>query len=134
MSRRAVDVVEEGVERLDALLQPRRQRAHSWPDRTRGMMSNGMIRSAASVVAIDGEGDADPAEEEFRLLAAMFQQLRRGRFQPVLQDAVRIPAVAVMAAHLVEDRLCRHRVSSIPRCGHPVQRLASGPHDKSLVA
>ena len=45
---RAVDVVEEGVDRLDALLEAARSRSHSAADRMRGMTSNGISRSWAS--------------------------------------------------------------------------------------
>ena len=83
-----VDVVEEAVERLDPLLQALRQRAPIPAfGMTRGMMSNGIRRSAPALVAVDGEGDADAVEQQVGLAALLRDALGRRLGQPVGERA-----------------------------------------------
>ncbi len=53
-------------------------------------------------VAIDGKGNADPAEQQFRLLAAIFQGVRRRLLQPAGELLVGRTEVAVGAVHFIE--------------------------------
>ena len=72
------------------------------------MMSNGMMRSSASALAIDGEGDAGAPEQEFGLGAPQLQKFPRRLVQPLLQAFVTRPTGAVGQRHFVEGT--RHRV------------------------
>ena len=53
-------------------------------------------------VAIDGEGDADPAEQQLRLLAAIFQGVRRRLLQPAGELQVGRAEVAAGPVHFIE--------------------------------
>ncbi len=78
-------------------------RCHSAAATIRGTRSNGKIRSAAGVVAVDVEGDAHVQQRAFgRLLAA--QQLAVGqRVDELAERARRRPRLAVGVEHLVEE-------------------------------
>src|SRR4029079_9961694 len=53
-------------------------------------------------VAIDGEGDADPAEQELGFGAAMTEDVRRDAVEPALEELVAGPAVPVREDHFIK--------------------------------
>ena len=53
-------------------------------------------------IAIDREGDADPAEQQLRFLAAIFQGVGRRLLQPAGELLVGRAEVAAGAVHLIE--------------------------------
>src|SRR6185437_9301447 len=67
-------------------------------------------------VAIDGKGDADPAEQQLRLLATIFQSIRRRLPQPAGELQIGRTEVSVGTVHFVE-RNCHtsRRVSAAMR-------------------
>jgi len=111
---RAIDVLQEQVECPHPLFEPAREMRpfRSGEDARDDVEGDQPLLGFR--VAVDGEGDADPAEEELRLLPAMFQELWRRGCQPFLQHPVGLPALTVMAVHLVEDRARLHRVRRLP--------------------
>ena len=98
-----VDVVEEEVERLDALLEAALAACPiPLAARMRGMMSNGISRSVAVGLAVDGEGDADAAEQKLGLAPAVLQHLGRDLPKPAGQVPDRRAGSALRPVHLVE--------------------------------
>ena len=97
-----IDVAQEHVERADPLLQALFQqrpflRRHDPRDHVEGdqpLLGFG--------VAIDREGDADPAEQQFRLLAAIFEGVRRRLLQPAGELLIGRAEVAAGAIHFIE--------------------------------
>ena len=53
-------------------------------------------------VAIDRKGDADPAEQQFGFLAAIFQRVRRRLLEPAGELLVGRTKVAAQAVHFIE--------------------------------
>ncbi|VDC49472.1 hypothetical protein BREV_BREV_03595 [Brevundimonas mediterranea] len=101
---RPVDVLQEGVDGGDPLLQPLLQPApfvgadDARDDIERDQPLVGFL------VAIDGEGHAHPAEEQLGLARARLQQIRRGVFQPGRQGLVAVADRPRSAAvHFVES-------------------------------
>ena len=87
---------------LDALLQALgRASSHSALGMTRGMVSNGIRRSAPGFVAVDGEGDADAVEQQVGLAALLGNALGRGFGEPVGERAEMRAHLAIGRAHLV---------------------------------
>ena len=97
-----IDVAQEHVERahplLQALLQdrpfPGRHDPRDHVERDQPFLGLG--------VAIDGKGDADPAEQQLRLLAAILQRLRRRLLQPAGEFLVGRTDVAAGPIHFIE--------------------------------
>ena len=75
---------------------------HSFADMIRGITSNGNQPFLGFGVAIDGKGDADPAEQQLRLLAAIFQGVRRRLLQPAGELLVGRAEVAAGPIHFIE--------------------------------
>jgi hypothetical protein len=107
-----VDVRKKHVQRFHALLQP------GFEDRPflRGNdpwndveWDQPLLRLG---VAVDGEGDADPAEQQFGFLAPIFQRVRRRLLQPERQLPVGLTQAPVRLAHFIE-RNC-HGLPKIP--------------------
>ena len=97
-----VDVVKEAVQRLDALAQPRLERA---PLRRRQDARDdvkGDEALGAPVVAVDGKGDADAVERQVGLGALRGERLRALRLEPGVEATV-VRAHAAFRAHLVVD-------------------------------
>ena len=103
----AVDVGEEEVQRPDPLLEAARQAAPFRPGQDARDDVEGDDPLFGLVVAIDGEGDADAAEEEFGLGPPVGKGVARGAVQPALDDVITRTAGAVGPRHFVE--CCRHR-------------------------
>jgi hypothetical protein len=53
-------------------------------------------------VAVDREGDADPPEQQFRLLASILQRVRRRFLQPAGELLIGGTQVAAGSIHFVE--------------------------------
>jgi hypothetical protein len=86
-----------------------------------------MIRFFAVIVAIDGEGDADPAEEQFRFGAAGRKKIRRRRIEPALEDLVARPAAVAACAHLIEGN---DHVRAIPLLLSSLRIASTMPHQR----
>ncbi len=106
----AVDVLQEQVDGRDPLRQPALQES---PFRLGDHPGDDVERDQPLdrfVVAVDREGDADPAEQQLGLAAAGVEVLRRRRVQPRLELAVgvanggRIGGAGAESVHLVEGR------------------------------
>ena len=104
-----VDVVQEAVERRDALPQARFQLAPLVgrdDARDRGRTGSAARCRAARPCAVDGEGDADAAEDHLGLFAPRRASPRRvasraiGRSAVVLSD--RSPRIGQLLIHLIE--------------------------------
>ena len=98
----AVDIADVVVERLDALLEPGPQvvpfgggeDARQHVERDQAFLGVGF--------AIDREGDADPAEQQFRLAPALVEHVVGNLPEPVRQLAVGRTQRPVGTFHLVE--------------------------------
>ena len=104
----AVDVAEIEVDRLDALLQPLAQQVpflggEDAGDDVERDQPLGRIR-----LAIDREGDADAAEQQFRLAAAVVQHVGPDVAQPFGQFGIGSPNLPVGPLHLIERKPHRH--------------------------
>ena len=100
-----IDVVEEGVQRPHALLdaaleQPPFRRGN---DPRHEVERDQPLQRILGIV--DGEGDAEPAEEGFRLLLLALQLGPGLSAEPLGDLAIRRANLAVRAQHLVERRL-----------------------------
>ena len=103
MSRRRIDVANVEVDGLDALLEARSQHvpfgggqnARHYVERDEPLLRVGL--------AIDREGDADAAEQDFRLAPAIVQHVGRYLGEPAKQLAVGRTQRPVGALHLVES-------------------------------
>ena len=96
-----VDVVQEAVERVDALPQALRQRV---PFGLRDDARNGVEGNqplGAGLVAVDGEGDADAVEQQVGLAALLGHALDRRLGEPVGEGAKMRTHLAVGRAHFV---------------------------------
>jgi len=79
-------------------------------------------------VAIDGEGDADPAEQQLRFLTAIFQRVRRRLLQPARELLIGRTEVAVRAVHFIERNCHISRGSFRPRATvHDSKGLVARP-------
>ena len=97
-----IDVAQEHVERAHPLLQALFEdrpllRRHDPRDHVEGDQP-----FLGFGVAIDGEGDADAAEQQLGLLAAIFQRVRRRLLQPAGELLVGRAEVAAGAVHFIE--------------------------------
>ena len=68
----------------------------------RGTMSNGISRSAASSLAIDGKGDAGLAEHALGIAHLLGQPRRILRLQPAIVGLIGIAQPGIRRLHLVE--------------------------------
>ena len=112
-----VDVLKEGVERPRPLNQALFQRAPFLAGDDARHDVEGDQPLMAFSLAIDGEGDADAAEEQLGLAAARVEELRRGGLDPLIERGVG-PARRIaprLAVHLVE-RL--HALAAMRQSGH----------------
>ena len=97
-----IDVAQEHVQRTYPLLQAffenapflRRHDPRDHVERDQSFLGFG--------VAIDREGDADPAKQQFGLLAAIFQRVRWCLLQPAGEFPVGRAEVASGAVHFIE--------------------------------
>ncbi len=106
-----IDVVQEHVQRAHPLLQALlKQGPFLGRDDSRDHVE-GDQPFLGRGVAIDGEGDADPAEQQFRLLAAIFQGVRRRLLQPAGEFLVGRAEVAAGAVHFIERNCHKSRLS-----------------------
>ena len=106
-----IDVAQEHVERADPLLQALFQQRpflgrHDPRDHVEGDQP-----FLGFGVAIDGEGDADPAEQQFRLLAAIFEGVRRRLLEPAGELLIGRAEVAAGAVHFIERNCHKSRLS-----------------------
>ncbi len=97
-----IDVAQEHVQRADPLLQaPFEQR----PFLRRQDAGNDIERNQALGrfrLAVDGEGDADAAEQQFGFLAAIFQRVRGRLLEPAGEFLVGRAEIASRTVHFVE--------------------------------
>src|SRR5690606_30211879 len=84
----AVDVPEKGVERLHPLLEPVREPAPFVGREDAGNNVEGDEPLLRRLLAVDGEGDADAAEQKLRLLAPLIKQVRRRIVEPLFQRLI----------------------------------------------
>ena len=68
-------------------------------------------------VAIDGKGDADAAEQQFRLLATILKGVRRGLLQPAGELKIGRTEVAAGPVHFIEG--CCHKSRMSPEATFP---------------
>ena len=99
---RAVDVLDEGVECLDALFEAaleRRplRRAHDARQDIEGNDAFGCF-----ILAIEREGDADAPEHQFRLAAALFEHFGRQILEPRPQMRISLTDFPVRHGHFVK--------------------------------
>ena len=99
---RAIDVLDEGIERLDALgeaffQQPPFGARHDARDDVEG--DQPLLRVG---LAIDREGDADAAEQKLGLAPAVIEHVGRNVIEPARELAIGRPHAAVCSGHLVE--------------------------------
>ena len=97
-----IDVAQEHVERADPLLQAFFEEGpflgrHDPRDHVEGDQP-----FLGLGVAIDGKGDADPAEQQFGFLAAIFQRVRRRLLQPAGEFLIGRAEVAAGPIHFIE--------------------------------
>ncbi len=128
---RAVDVLDEGVERLDALgeallQQPPFAGRHDARDDVEG--DQPLLRLG---LAIDREGDADAAENELGLAPSIVEHVGRHFPEPARKLAIGGPQPAVGPVHLVEGDThvgspARHRFSSLHPAARPLKSLPTG--------
>ena len=106
---RAVDVAQEGVQRRHALDEAAFEVAPFGPGQDAGndVERDQPLRRVG--LAIDREGDPDPAEEQFRLAPSQRELVRGCRVEPALQRGIAVPHRPVAARHLVERRRGRGR-------------------------
>ena len=103
ISRGAVDVLEEKVERPRPLLQPARKVSPFLARHDAGDNVEGDQSLFGLGIAVDREGNADLTKKEFRLVAAVFQKLRWGRTQPAFEHPVGLSGHPAAAIHFIED-------------------------------
>ncbi|OIQ76465.1 hypothetical protein GALL_418550 [mine drainage metagenome] len=113
-----VDVAQEHVEREHPLLETffedgpffRRQDPGDHVERDQPLLGFG--------IAIDRKGNADPAEQQLRLLAAIFEGVRRRLLQPAGELLVGRANVAAEAVHFIERNCHKSRppLEATPQC------------------
>ena len=102
---RAIDILDEQIERVDALGQALLQEppfggGHDARDNVERDQALGGVG-----LAVNGEGDADAAENEFGLAAPVIENVGRHFLEPLRQLAIGRPhLVTVVTLHLVEGR------------------------------
>jgi hypothetical protein len=111
-----IDVAQEHVERADALFQALLQQRpflarHDPGDHVERDQALGRFR-----IAIDGEGDADPAEQELGFLAAIFERLGRRLLEPARQLLIGGAKVPAGNIHFIKRDCHRSRLVSARRC------------------
>ncbi len=126
-----IDVAQEHVERAHPLLQALFEdgpflRRHDPRDHVEGNQP-----FLGLGVAIDGKGDADPAEQQFRLLAAIFQGVRRRLLQPAGELLIGRTEVAAGAVHFIE-RNCH--ISRLLFRGHAGQCMTERDGSKARAS
>ena len=97
-----IDVAQEHVERAHPLLQALFQQRPFLAGEDAGNDVEGDQPFLGFRVAIDGKGDADPAEQQFGFLAAIFQRVRRRLLEPAGEFLVGRAEVAAGPVHFVE--------------------------------
>jgi hypothetical protein len=109
-----VDVVDEAVERGDPLAQaPLHLAPFVRRDHARDQVEGNQPLGALAVLvlgAVDGEGDADAAEDHLGLFAARHHDLRRLLGEPAVVAAIVLANRSAFPVHLVE-RHCHDRPS-----------------------
>ena len=118
----AIDVLDIGVDRLDALLEAA---PHDVPFLGRDDARDDVERDQALLrlgVAIDRKGDADAAEQELRLAPAVIEHVGRDLAEPVLQLGIGRPHRATAVLHFVEHDPARSSLTDIgPRQVKPAK-------------
>jgi hypothetical protein len=99
---RTVDVLDESVQRIDALGQalfqePPFRRRHDARDDIEG--DQALLRFGFPV---NGEGDADPTEDQFGLAPPVVEDVRRHIGEPAREFAIGRAHAAVLSLHLIE--------------------------------
>ncbi len=61
-------------------------------------------------IAVDGKGDADPAEQELGFLTAILQRIRRRLLEPAGELLVGRAEVAIGPVHFIEGNCHRYRL------------------------
>ena len=107
-----IDVAQEHVERAHPLLQPLFEDGpfpgrHDPRDHVEGDQP-----FLGFVVAIDGEGDADAAEQQLRLLAAIFQRVRWRLLEPAGEFLIGRADIPARAIHFIERNCHKIRLPS----------------------
>ncbi len=128
---RMINVAEEQVQRLDALLQagfedgpfPGRDDPRDHVERDQPLLRLG--------VAVDCEGDADPAKQQLGFLAAIFQGVRRGVLEPEREFLIGLTQTAVGLVHLIE-RNCHRPSDYSPK--EPCRETLKVDGSKAMVA
>lgn len=146
---RTVEIGQQPVQHLGPLAQPRLDHRPLGLLEHAGDDVEGDQPLGRLLLSIDGEGDADAAEEVLGLPPSRAEQLGRGLLQPALQARIGDPAPARRprplgseAVHLVEARHAPPFNSTLPRHGdgrRPGAPGASGvrrswaPDERSLL-
>ena len=97
-----VDVVEEGVERLDALLDALRQPAPFGARKNARHDVEGDEPLGRLLLAIDGEGDARLAEDALGVAHLFGQPCRVLLFQPAFVSRIRMSQTGFLRPHFIE--------------------------------
>ena len=127
-----IDVVDEAVERGDALAQaalhlaPLVRRDHARDEVERDQPLGAAVLAAGVVLrAVDGEGDADATEDDLGLVAARAHHLRRLLREPAVEAAVVLAHRAVEAVHLVEPGCHAVEGSKVRATGGPLPAFSA---------
>ncbi len=97
-----VDVAQEHVQRLDPLLQPPLEQRPFLAGQDAGHHIERNQPFLGVLLAINRKGDADPAKQQFRLLAAIFQGVRGHPLEPVGERFISGAERTVRSIHFVE--------------------------------
>ena len=97
-----IDVVEEGVERLDALLDPLRQPPPFRPGNDPGHYVEGDQPFGGLLLAIDGKCDARLAEDAFGVAHLFGKPGWILLLQPAIVSRIRLSEAGFFRQHLVE--------------------------------
>ena len=108
MSRVTVKVAQKQVERAHALLEAGLEPAPFLPGEQPGQDVERDQPLGTFLLAIDGEGDADAAEQKFRLRVARLQDRAGHGREPFRQAAVDVARHSVHAVHFVEELYVAH--------------------------
>jgi hypothetical protein len=109
-----IDIAQEHIQRLDALAQPSlQQRPFLAGEDTRDHIERDQPFLGFGI-AIDGEGDADPAEQQLSFLPAIFQSVRRRLLEPSGELTIGHAEVVPGAVHLIKRN--RHRTRHLYVC------------------
>ena len=113
-----IDVTQEHVQRLDALLQALlQQRPFLAGDDPRDHVERDQALGGFGI-AIDGKGNADAAEQQLGLLAAIFERLGRRLLEPARQLLIGGTKVPTRNIHFIKRDCHRSRLVSPRRCAN----------------